>query len=178
MNDITGREFAHRAEDLIGLSYQQCDCIGVVRKALGVRIQGTNWLWRSVNNSAKYRYLVERQSFSPDTNNPNIEDGLVVFRIKWDEIPSGYTDKPNAHHVGVLIFKNGKWSVIQSNSKTGVCLSDYHPVQWDGYGKMKFVQYMTNRPEVDEPAEENRPEVELTDHEMIKAIYYKIIEGD
>ena len=173
--DMSGREFAQKAKDLIGLSYSQCDCIGVVRKALGIRIQGTNWLWRSVNNSAKYKYLYDRHDTAPYDA---VEDGLVVFRIKWDEIPSGYTDKPNAHHVGVVIYENGKWSVIQSNPGTGVCLLDYHDAQWDGYGKMKFVLYEKNRPQVSLPAEENRPEVELTDHEMIKAIYYKIIEGD
>ena len=173
--DMSGREFAQRAKDLIGLSYSQCDCIGVVRKALGLRIQGTNWLWRSVENSTKYRYLTNRKSVPPDEN--ELQDGLVLFRIKWDEIPEGYKDKPNAHHVGVLIYENGLWSVIQSNPKTGVCLSDYHNVQWDGYGTMKYVQYKEIKP-VEKPEHEKPTVVQLSDHDMLVAIYEKIIWRD
>ena len=173
--DMSGREFAQRAKDLIGLSYSQCDCIGVVRKALGLRIQGTNWLWRSVENSTKYRYLTNRKSVPPDEN--ELQDGLVLFRIKWDEIPEGYKDKPNAHHVGVLIYENGLLSVIQSNPKTGVCLSDYHNVQWDGYGTMKYVQYKEIKP-VEKPEHEKPTVVQLSDHDMLVAIYEKIIWRD
>ena len=173
--DMSGREFAQRAKDLIGLSYEQCDCIGVVRKALGLRIQGTNWLWRSVENSTKYRYLTNRKSVPPEGN--RLQDGLVLFRIKWDEIPKGYKDKPNAHHVGVLIYENGLWSVIQSNPKTGVCLSDYHNVQWDGYGTMKYVQYNELKP-VEKPEHEKPTVVQLSDHDMLVAIYEKIIWRD
>lgn len=173
--DMSGREFAQRAKELIGLSYEQCDCIGVVRKALGLRIQGTNWLWRSVENSTKYRYLTNRKSVPPESD--ELQDGLVLFRIKWDEIPEGYKDKPNAHHVGVLIYENGLWSVIQSNPKTGVCLSDYHDVQWDGYGEMKYVQYKEVQSTFDPVP--TVPEVKpLSDHEMLLAIYEKIIGRD
>lgn len=173
--DMSGREFAQRAKELIGLSYEQCDCIGVVRKALGLRIQGTNWLWRSVENSTKYRYLTNRKSVPPD--NDKLQDGLVLFRIKWDVIPEGYKDKPDAHHVGVLIYENGLWSVIQSNPKTGVCLSDYHAAQWDGYGMMKYVQYKEIKP-VEKPEQEKPTMRPLSDHDMLVAIYEKIIGRD
>ena len=166
---ISGKEFAEKAYNLIGLSYEQCDCIGVIRKALGLRIQGTNWLWRSIDNAQKYRYLTQRISKSPEWT--AIEEGLVVFRIKWDVIPNGYTDKPDAHHIGVLFYRNG-WSVVQSNPKTGVCLSDYQPWHWDGYGKMKYVKYIGQ-------SEDNKPNIEnLSDHEMLVAIYNKIMGRD
>lgn len=179
MTEITGREFANRAKSLIGLTYNQCDCIGVIRKSLGIRIQGTNWLWRSIENSNKYRYLTNRKSVPPEGS--RLQDGLVLFRIKWDVVPEGYKDKPDAHHVGVLIYENGLWSVIQSNPKTGVCLSDYHDAQWDGYGTMKNVLY---NPFLDpvyhgtinaDPPLPAEPHADLNDHEMIKAIYYKLI---
>ena len=170
MNDISGKEFAKRAYDLIGLTYQQCDCIGVVRKALGLRIQGTNWLWRSTANSPKYRYLVDKWSNPPFRL--ELEEGLVIFRIKWDQIPEGYKDKPNAYHIGVLIYYDNSWWVIQSNPKTGVCLTDYKPEDWDGYGKMKYVKYIGQ-------SEDNKPNIEtLSDHEMLVAIYNKIMGRD
>lgn len=164
---MTGTEFADKALDLVGTPYNSCDCIGVVRKPLGLKIQGTNWLWRSINNSSKYQYAVMRSSTPPTES--EIQDGLVVFRIKWDAIPDGYSDKPDAHHVGVIIRLN-RWSVIQSNPKTGVVVGDYEPDKWQGYIKMKQVEYIP--PKVPEPS------YELSDHEMIVAIYNKIMGRD
>ena len=57
---MTSYEFISNAEMLIGQPYTKVDCIGVIRKSLNIACQGTNWLWRSINNSSKYRYLTER----------------------------------------------------------------------------------------------------------------------
>ena len=79
-------EFVRRALSLVGQSYGECDCIGVVRKAANIKCQGTNWLWRSIFNSPKYRYLFERsvkplspdqyirQRFPPDVSQPQEEE--------------------------------------------------------------------------------------------------------
>lgn len=164
---MTGTEFADAALDLVGTPYRECDCIGVVRKPLRLKIQGTNWLWRSIYNSPKYQYATMRSSKPPEGD--ELQDGLVVFRIKWDVVPEGYTDKPDAHHVGVIIYTN-RWNVIQSNPKTGVVINDYNPGNWDGYIRMKQVDY--------KPAASPEDPHELTDHEMIVAIYNKIMGRD
>ena len=171
---ITGRDFANRAKSLIGLTYAQCDCIGVVRKALGIRLQGTNWLWRSVNNSKKYRYLTMRKTYPPE--GVNIQDGIVLFRVNWNVVPEGYEDRPDAHHVGVLIHTDEKWSVVQSNPNTGVCLSDYHPEQWDAYGEMKNVDYGSTVDDVPNDIQDELDPEDMTDRELLIEIY-KMIKG-
>ena len=168
---MTNEEFCKNVLSLIGQPYSQTDCIGVVRKAANIRCQGTNWLWRSFTASGKYKYLSERNKTAPAVE--NAINGTLVFRIKWGEIPSGYTDKPNCYHVGVLIDGN----VIQSNPSTGVCKSIYTPSQWDGSGWLK---------QIDKPVIDNPPvypptltdDIPLTDREMLTAIYRKIIMGE
>lgn len=149
--------FTARAQQLIGLSYKECDCIGVVRKAANISCQGTNWLWRSINNSPKYKYLPVRGTGTP----PELLEGLLVFRIRFGVIPDGYTDTPDCHHVGILTYKDG-WKVIQSNPAPGVYISAYNQSQWDGWGKLKQIEY-------DAPVPTPEPEPELkTDSEYIR----------
>ncbi len=164
---MTPEMFWSNAKKLIGTPYSQCDCIGVVRKSLGISCQGTNWLWRSITNSSKYRYLQYRS-----VDMAGIEDGAVVFRVRWQSIPSGYGDTPDAHHVGVYY----KGRVIQSNPKPGVYEDDFHPDSWSAWGKMKQVEYV---PTVDPPEESTAPDGPqlLSDHEMIMAIYNAICGG-
>ena len=53
------------ARALIGTPYSTLDCIGLIVRIIRTcpggdptyRCQGTNWLWRSVSNSPKYRDL-------------------------------------------------------------------------------------------------------------------------
>lgn len=158
---MTPEIFFENAKQLIGLPYSRCDCIGVVRRSLGIQCQGTNWLWRSITNSSKYRYLQYRS-----VDMEAIVDGAVVFRVKWNTIPSGYTDKPDCHHVGVYY----KGVVIQSNPAPGVYEEEFKPAAWSAWGKMKQVDY-TAKPAEDPP--EEVPQL-LTDHEMIVAIYNAI----
>ena len=160
---MTGTEFAENALELLGLDYNAIDCIGVVRLAAHIKCQGTNWLWRSFNFSKKYRYLVKRSDVAPTVL--QLQDGLLVFRVNWNQIPSGYNDRPNCHHVGVIYGKD----VIQSNSGKGVYRSTYNPNQWNACGELFDIEYSRPFLEKVEPADE--PEAELTDHEMIKRIY-------
>ena len=154
-------EFVERVKDLVGQPYEFCDCKDVICKALGIKMSGTNWLWRSIKNSSKYRYLVERVQTPPLTG--DIRLGDILFKIR-DGVPSGYADSPDAYHVSVYI---GDGCIIHSNPKTGVRVDEYIYGAWQGWGRMKQVEY-ESAPEIIAPDEG------LTDHEMIKAIYDKI----
>lgn len=155
---MTNKQFCENALTLIGQPYSVIDCIGVVRRAAGIACQGTNWLWRSYKNASKYKYLKERKLGQVDSE--SYIDGLLVFKIKEGQIPEGYDDKPNCYHVGVLYDRN----VIQSNPSTGVYMSPFKPEDWQGYGRLKQVEYT-------EKAENKQ---QLTDHEMLVKIYNKL----
>ncbi len=157
---MNNKQFCENALSLIGQPYSLVDCIGVVRRAAGISCQGTNWLWRSYKNSAKYKFLKERKE--GHVSSADYIDGLLVFKIKKDQIPDGYEDKPNCYHVGVL-YDN---QVIQSNPSTGVCISPFHPEDWQGFGKLKQVDY----------TDKESTKKELSDHEMLVRIYKKLFE--
>ena len=154
-------DFVERVKELVGMSYAICDCKDVIAKALDIRFSGTNWLWRSINNSSKYRYLTERVQ-SPRLTG-DLVPGDILFKIR-DGVPPNYDDSPDAYHVGVYI---GDGSVIHSSPKTGVRVDAYIYGSWQGWGRMKQVEY-ESAPSIIAPDEG------LTDHEMIKAIYEKI----
>lgn len=183
-------DFCRRCFDLIGKPYTQIDCIGVVRTAAGIRCQGTNWLWRSYNSRGKYQYLIERLDRAPELS--EIRDGLLVFRIAWYEKPSGYDDRPNCYHVGVIY--GGK--VIQSQEKSGVYMKDYNPGEWQGAGWLKMIEPTPNggtadavRPNTDHAAHdsdlpftdtvEDPSEKTIDDkineiYQMVKSLYDKV----
>lgn len=155
---LTNKQFCENALTLLGQPYSVIDCIGVVRRAAGIACQGTNWLWRSYKNAAKYKYLKDRKLGQVDSE--SYIDGLLVFKIKENQIPDGYDDKPNCYHVAVLYEGN----VIQSNPSTGVYMSPFRPEEWQGYGKLKQVEY----------TEKTESKQQLTDHEMLVKIYNKL----
>lgn len=159
-------EFVRKVCLLCGLSYEVCDCKDVVRKPLGISFKGTNWLWRSIFNSSKYRFLKWRVASEPDES--ELEPGDVLFKIVWDKIPPGYHDCPNAHHVGVYI---GNGEVVHSSPGVGVRRAPFVSSEWDGWGKMLQVQYIDSP----RPADVEVTEHELTDSEMIRALYQKYI---
>lgn len=130
---MNAQEFISNCRKLIGTPYSECDCIGVIRKAAGISCAGTNWLWRSINNSAKYRYLTQR--CSPPA--ASLLDGELVFKIS-NGIPSGYEDEPNCYHVGVYVGGN---RVLHSSPSTGVREAEYNPSEWQGSGLLKQVEY-------------------------------------
>lgn len=153
-------EFIEGVQALIGTPYSQCDCKDVIARPLGIRFAGTNWLWRSINNSSKYKYLVERLQ-SPMLSE-DMKAGDILFKIRGG-IPEGYNDSPDAYHVAVYI---GAGKIVHSSPSTGVREDDYIYSAWQGWGRMKQIEYT-----------EEATEMELSDHEMIKAIYHKICEG-
>lgn len=171
---MENKQFCQNVLSLIGQPYSQTDCIGVVRKAAGIRCQGTNWLWRSYLTKGKYQYLTQRLERPPLQH--ELKNGMLVFRIKWDQVPKGYSDRPNCHHVGVVIDGN----VIQSNESTGVNRKPYSVNEWDGCGWLKFIDFPISQNVIPETENEisyndvyTKPE--LSDHEMIQAIYNHLI---
>ena len=62
------------ARILLGTPYKEMDCIALIRAVIkrtagGVsdyRCEGTNWLWRSIDNASKYRHLIWRQESCPN----------------------------------------------------------------------------------------------------------------
>ena len=172
---MTADEFCSKVMGLVGNPYSKTDCIGVIRQSLGIRCQGTNWLWRSIFNSEKYRYLTSRGTGAPDA----LLKGMILFRLK-NTIPDGYSDPPDCHHCGVYV---GNGIVVQSNPVPGVFTKNYISSEWNGWGLMKQVDYKfqdfvqdNELPFSDLPPDpEQEAEIELSDHEMIKAIYNKLI---
>ena len=157
-------DFVSRVLALCGLSYAECDCKDVICQALDIRMSGTNWLWRSINNSSKYRYLSAR-AWSPILQG-DLKPGDVLFKMRA-AIPDGYTDAPDAYHVGVYV---GNGMVVHSSPNTGVRSAEYIYGAWQGWGQLKQVEYQP------EPATAPASD-ELTDHEMISAIYNFLIGG-
>ena len=153
-------EFVDGVKALIGTPYAKCDCKDVIAKPLGIRFAGTNWLWRSAKNSSKYRYLSARLNYSILSG--DLKPGDILFKIR-DKVPDGYDDKPDAYHVAVYI---GDGKIVHSSPLTGVREDEYIYGAWQGWGRMKQVEYP-----------EKAPETGMTDHEMIKAIYNKICIG-
>ena len=153
-------EFVEGVKALLGTPYSKCDCKDVIAKPLGIRFAGTNWLWRSAKNSSKYRYLVSRAQ-SP-VSASYLKTGDILFKIR-DKVPEGYDDQPDAYHVAVYIG-NGK--IVHSSPSTGVREDNYVYGVWQGWGRMKQVEYQ-------EKPLETAPEI--SDHEMIKALYEKFI---
>ena len=153
-------EFVESVKALIGTPYSQCDCKDVIAKPLGIRFAGTNWLWRSINNSSKYKYLIER--LQTLMLSEDMKAGDILFKIRGG-IPEGYNDSPDAYHVAVYI---GAGKIVHSSPSTGVREDNYIFGAWQGWGRMKQVEYS-----------EKASETGMTDHEMIKAIYHKICEG-
>ena len=172
---MENKRFCDNVLALIGQPYSQTDCIGVVRKAAGIRCQGTNWLWRSYLSKGKYQYLIQRLERPPRMH--ELKNGMLVFRIKWDQIPKGYSDRPNCHHVGVIV----DGTVVQSTETAGVNRKPYSVDEWDGCGWLKFIDFpiaADRIPETENGISYNdvytQPQ-ELSDHDMIKAIYNHLI---
>ena len=108
------------ARSLLGTPYSEIDCIGlivrVIRTAPGgvgaYRCQGTNWLWRSIDNSAKYRDLTWRQE-----GIVGAQAGMLAFKRRSRDV----------HHVGLV---TGDGTVIHSSSAAGMVVETALDASW------------------------------------------------
>lgn len=133
---MKNNEFLIKVKGLIGVSYKDCDCAAVIRKSLNITFSGTNWLFRSINNSPKYRYIKERHTCGDGYTPP---PGAIVFKTDETKAPEGYSTGPDAYHCGV-VDEDGY--IIHSSPKTGVrkdMTSRWN--NWDYWGLMKQVEY-------------------------------------
>lgn len=161
------------------MTYSECVCDAVIRRALNINFKGTNWLFRSINNSSKYRYLTERHACGDGTMPP---PGAVVFKIDESKTPKGYETGPDAYHCGVIDVDG---YVIHSSPKTGVRKDmSSRWTDWDYWGLMKQVEYNNENVSVgsidgrnsDVDADEVSDYCEtLTDRELLEAIYRAVV---
>jgi len=94
---------------LLNTPYSEMDCIRlivmIIRRTAGgdteYRCEGTNWLWRSIDNSSKYRHLTWQQE-----STTGAKAGMLAFKRDGDDV----------HHVGIVTEKG---TVIHSSSVYG-----------------------------------------------------------
>ena len=170
---MTNNEFILKVKAFIGIPYDKCACDAVIRRALNISFEGTNWLFRSINNSSKYRYLIERHACGDGVNPP---PGSVVFKVDENKIPDGYSDKPDAYHCGVVDFDG---YIIHSSPKTGVRKDmTSHWTNWDYWGLMKQVEYSDDsNGSGDYSTSDSISDYceSLTDREILEAIYRAVV---
>lgn len=150
---ISNVNFAEQAKNgnYIGIPYSRLDCQEFVEKVLsdcGIRRnwRGSNDMWRNAVHDQR-------------ENDRRPPVGAWVFTIKYDgkEDKSRYTDGINAAHVGIYV---GDGICIHSTTG-GVQWSNIDEKRWTHYALANEIDYNGNG---------------LTDHEMLLAIYNKIME--
>ena len=120
------------ARILLGTPYKEMDCIALIRAVIkrsagGVsdyRCEGTNWLWRSINNSGKYKHLTWCQE-----NTDGARGGMLAFKKSGDDI----------HHVG-LVTECG--TVIHSSSVYGCVVETMLDSSWDLLGQHRYINVL------------------------------------
>lgn len=118
------------ARSLIGTPYSEMDCIRlivmVIRRTSGgdadYRCEGTNWLWRSIKNSSKYRHLTWQQE-----SIEGAKAGMLAFKRDGDDV----------HHVG-LVTERG--TVIHSSSVKGMVVETALDSTWHLLGRHKLIE--------------------------------------
>lgn len=172
-------DFVEKCKNLIGLPYSQCVCDAVIRRALNISFKGSNWLFRSVKNSSKYRYITELHACGDGTTPP---PGAVVFKIDGSKTPKGYDTTPDAYHCGVV---DADGYVIHSSPNTGVRKDmESRWTDWDYWGLMKQVEYNDENVSVGCGDRGNSDVVtdklyddceSMTDRELLEAIYRAVV---
>lgn len=89
------------ARSFLGTPYETMDCngliISIIRNAPGgnpsYRCAGTNWLFNSIENSTKYRYITTREKIQPGYKNVKIGQILLKYDAK----------KNDCSHCGIYI---------------------------------------------------------------------------
>lgn len=134
------------ARKLLGTPYKEMDCMAliraVVRKSAGgvadYRCEGTNWLWRSIDNASKYRHLTWRQE-----SISGAKAGMLAFKRSGEDV----------HHVG-LVTEAG--TVIHASSVFGYAVETALDGSWHCLGQHKYIE--TSEPAPAAPEEEETGE--------------------
>ncbi|MBR5301214.1 MAG: C40 family peptidase [Clostridia bacterium] len=126
---IAAREAVCTARSLMGTLYKEMDCIALIRAVIrqsaggkaDYRCEGTNWLWRSIGNSGKYRHLTWRQ-----THMDGACAGMLAFKRNGEDI----------HHVGLV---TGDGTVIHASSAAGCVVETKLDSSWDCLGTHRYI---------------------------------------
>ncbi|MBE5798365.1 MAG: hypothetical protein E7321_00230 [Clostridiales bacterium] len=137
---IRAHEAIRSAQARIGTAYEDMDCIALIREVIrrsagGVpdyRCEGTNWLWRSIGNSSKYRHLIWRQE-----GTKGARGGMLAFKRSGDDV----------HHVGLVTDRG---TVIHSSSVSGCVIETPLDASWDCLGRHKHIAALEEGAQSDE----------------------------
>ena len=118
------------ARALIGTPYSELDCIGLIVRVIRTspggdptyRCQGTNWLWRSIDNSAKYRDLTWRQE-----GIQGARAGMLPFKRNGGDV----------HHVGIVTERG---TVIHSSSVYGKVVETPLDESWQLLAVHRYIE--------------------------------------
>ena len=127
---IRAKDAVAVARSLIGTPYSEMDCIALIRAVIKraeggdtvYRCEGTNWLWRSIGNSGKYRHLTWRQE--------GIQGacaGMLAFKRNGEDV----------HHVG-LVTECG--TVIHASSAYGRVVETPLDDTWPLLGRHRYIE--------------------------------------
>lgn len=136
------------ARSLLGTPYSEIDCIGlivrVIRTAPGgvgaYRCQGTNWLWRSIDNSAKYRDLTWRQE-----GIAGAQAGMLAFKRRGKDV----------HHVGLV---TGEGTVVHSSSAAGKVVETKLDASWNLLAVHRYIEALPSEASLGDETEDTRME--------------------
>ena len=118
------------ARALIGTPYSELDCIGLIVRVIRTspggdptyRCQGTNWLWRSIDNSARYRDLTWRQE-----GIQGARAGELAFKRHGGDV----------HHVSIVTERG---TVIHSSSVYGKVVETPLDESWQLLAVHRYIE--------------------------------------
>lgn len=118
------------ARALIGTPYSELDCINLIKRVIRTapggdptyRCQGTNWLWRSIDNSARYRDLTWRQE-----GIQGARAGELAFKRHGRDV----------HHVGIVTERG---TVIHSSSVYGKVVETPLDESWQLLAVHRYIE--------------------------------------
>lgn len=138
---------------LLGTPYEQMDCMALIREIIkrsagGVpdyRCEGTNWLWKSIGNSGKYRHLTWQQD-----GIDGARAGMLAFKRNGDDV----------HHVGLVTCEG---TVIHSSSVKGCVVETPLDSSWHCLGQHRYISVALKAIEPEEETKAEAPAADATD---------------
>lgn len=153
---VSNNAFVQQASNggYIGIPYEKLDCQAFVEKVLADC--GVKRNWRGSNDM--WRNAVHNQTALSGNNPP---PGAWLFTIRHDgkEDKNRYKDGINAAHLGIYI---GDGVVIHS-TRGGVQWDKINSSRWTHFALANDIDYNSDY---------------ISDHDMLVAIYNKIVKGE